>query len=123
MDSMLMKKWWLKKTLADGRRLAGWINTEAERKECFPEKICGKFWTERDAEGTHGTFELDHDNKPDQYTFVYVYTASVELNHKMFTGKSTRQYFKSVSPLDTWERTGLRIENCLNLDKTYIDKI
>lgn len=126
---MFMKKWQLKVILEDGRRWNGFINTVAEKEEDFPETITGTFWTSCDETGCRGNFELGDGN----YTSNYVMTSSMKGKEieDMYTGdsndfyndsKRVEAFMESQRCLPTWERIERKIEDCLNIEDTYIMK-
>lgn len=118
-----LKKWWLETTLPDGRRFWGFINTEAHDPKDFPETITGTFWTKKskNEQAPRGYFELGDKVYDENFTIGNVYPK--EKIKRAETLVDTQRFLKQMEPLNEWERIELKIEDCLNLDKTYIMKV
>lgn len=116
---MFMKKWWLQFETQNGRRYAGWINTTAENMESFPEKITGTFYILKDETGCHGEFCLSSGETGYVVTAWMKPKAYQPLNH---SSSECEKFFASETSLPTWERFDMKIEDCLCLEKTYIDQ-
>lgn len=115
---MYMKKWWLEFTLEDGRRWSGWINTKAQNKEDFPETIKGTFFTERREDGCRGKFILE-DGTTD--SVITCKMSPKEYMPKDHGSSEASKFIDSEKSLEIWERIDMKIEDCLNLKKTYVD--
>lgn len=131
---MFMKKWWLEHTFqVDGHRVQfrGWINTTAERKEDFPDMIYGSFWARQDptldSDGMSGRFRLDGDESDEgNYVFGSVYPVYLE-DGLVFGGVRHREtadmILRANEPIAAYPKFEARIEDCVDLDGTYIVKI
>ena len=117
---MFMKKWWLKFETEEGNCWSGWINTTAEKRGDFPETLTGTFWTMRDEEGTWGEFELGDKNYEGNYVLGSMKGKEVILSEYERDVEGFRRLIDSLDPLETWEREERRIEDCLNMEMTYI---
>lgn len=117
---MLMKRWWLRFTTEEGYRWTGWINTTADKEEDFPELLTGTFWSMRNEEGTWGRFELGDKNYEGNYVLGSMAGKEVILAEHERTLEGYKRLLDSLDDLDTWERVERRIEDCLDLEMTYI---
>ena len=130
-DSLFMKKWWLEHTFKDskGRNLQfrGWINTKAISEEDFPEQIEGNFWVskcEKDSKGTYrinGHFDIGF-GEQDNYVFGSVYPIE-NINYSELNREKAMSILKALEPLDYFDKFEARIEDCLKLNSTYVDKV
>jgi hypothetical protein len=106
------KKWWLRHVLPNGQEFNGWICTNHTGKENIPERITGSFWTSslKDEEGMHGQFTLDDPSISElnpEWNFV--------------NGRVQERSGLVFKDVQSWEKFEDRIENCLDLEYTYVE--
>lgn len=129
--SRYMKKWWLEISMPDGKEWKGWINTIADRKEYFPEKLNGRFWSFKGEGylgfGSYGLFILDGQTEEEaksksQYVIGALYPKPY-VCRDYYSYTETKKALDSLNPLPFWNRIEGRIEDCLNLERTYIIEV
>lgn len=124
-----MKKWWLEHifTGKDGKKykFRGWITTNALHKEDFPETLEGTFWVSKVKENgisskgiiyTDGYFDIGFGEKGNFVISdgVFPFYDNIE---------SHEQILETMKRALEYDRLEARIEDCLVLDKTYIEEI
>ena len=127
---MEIERWWLgHQCEMDGHKVEfrGWINTIAERKEDFPEMIKGSFWAQKNSgeRGMHGYFHLD-DGSEGKYNFVCGAVYPIYLKEGIcgvLNREDAEKIVHANEPLEGYPRFDARIEDCINLDLTYIQEI
>ena len=125
-----MKKWWIEYNFEDGKIFRGWLNTISDKKEDFPNELHGVFCAWRDDVGLHGYFVLDGQTEEEAIAKgQYVVSAGVlpkqcSVDYRNIKSRAEADaILNNCRPIEGYQfpRFDARIEDCLKLDKTYID--
>lgn len=130
-----MKKWWLKHTFKDKNgndlEFRGWINTVALDERDFPDMLEGTFWAKSDETTIYngkqmmdGHFDIGF-GEDENYVFGNVYPVYLAsgINYNDLSRSNANSILLANEPLPTFPYFATKIEDCLDLEMTYIMKV
>lgn len=130
-----IKKWWLKHTFKDKNgndlEFRGWINTVALDERDFPDMLEGIFWAKSDETTIYngeqmmeGYFDIGF-GEDENYVLGHVYPVYLEsgIDYNNISRSNVDSILSANEPLLTFPYFEAKIENCLDLEMTYIIKV
>ncbi len=128
MAAKYMKKWWIEHIFPDGKIFRGWLNTTADNKNDFPDKLHGTLCAWRDEVGFHGYFVLDGQTEEEaKEKMQYLYSAGVlpkplPVHYGSLCRATAENILINNKVIEDYQfpRFDARIEDCVKPESTYI---
>ena len=130
-----IKKWWINHTFKDKNgndlEFRGWINTVALDERDFPDMLEGTFWAKSDEttiqngeQMMEGYFDIGF-GEDGNYVLGNVYPVYLEsgIDYNNLSRSNTNSILSANEPLSPFPYFEAKIEDCLDLEMTYIIKV